>query len=194
MCNITKHAYERYAEKIKLIPKDEINSMVALNRKLYSDEMNKMYENSYLIYTGQFNNHNKANFRVVDDICLVSDIKDQNIITLYRIDFGMGRKLNKTILEELKKELEEKKEIHNKAVEEVKEKKEEIEEQARQLKDELEEMKKVIKSLEENIKGLEGYKNSISYEEIRSKADYDLIAKKIAYSIHYRKAMEEYTV
>ena len=87
MINATKHARERYAERIKGIEKDAIKSNVAMYGNDYEKDLNKMYDNSRLIYTGRFQTHKECQYRLADDIILVMDKIDQNLITLYRVDY-----------------------------------------------------------------------------------------------------------
>ena len=104
MINATKHARERYASRIKGIEKSAIKSNVTMYGAEYEKDLNKMYDNSRLIYTGKFQNHNECNYRLADDIILVVDKQEQNLITLYRVDFNFTKKINKSILQDLVKE------------------------------------------------------------------------------------------
>ena len=106
MINATKHARERYAERIKGIEKDAIKSNVAMYGNDYEKDLNKMYDNSRLIYTGRFQTHKECQYRLADDIILVMDKIDQNLITLYRVDFNFTKSINKVILQDLVEELD----------------------------------------------------------------------------------------
>ena len=63
MINATKHARERYASRIKGVEKNAIKSNVIMYGAEYEKDLNKMYDNSRLIYTGKFQNHNECNYR-----------------------------------------------------------------------------------------------------------------------------------
>lgn len=51
-----------------------------------------MCEQSKLIYTGRFNDkYTETNFRLADNIILITDLRDTKIITLYKIEYGFDR-------------------------------------------------------------------------------------------------------
>lgn len=194
MCNVTNHALQRYAERIKKVNKSEIHQTILDSKDLFVDELRKMYVNSKLIYQGNFNGNEIGNFRVADDICLILDTNETKIITLYRVDFGMGRKINKMMLEELLKELDEKEVNYLNAVEETRNEKDNIGYQILQLEEELESVHEQMKALKIGIQGLKEYEKTISTNEISAKTEMDRTAKKITYSRDYKEAMLNVTL
>lgn len=192
MVNITKHALTRYAERIKGFIPSEINRALFDNSEIYKIELNKMFDYSKLIYTGKFNNNETTNFRVADNIMLITDVQDSKIITLYKISFGFNRLIDKTILDNLLNELDKADEEYIKAMDETKDKKEELEMNKLSLEEEISSVKEALKSMEENLNGLRSYINSLGANEIKAKTERDIIAKKIAYSIYYKQSVDKY--
>lgn len=192
MINCTKHSLEQYARRIKLIDKEDIKSSVAINGEIYEKDLNKMYDNSKIIYKGTFSKkHNCTNFRLVDNIILITDKNDQNIITLYRVDFGFGRNTDKIILDNLLKELNEDEITYTQKKEQVDKEKERLGAEYGQLLLDISAKKKEIISLEEYKKTLEQYIDTYGIDAIEAKEKMDEIARKIVYSIEYRNSLKE---
>ncbi|WP_219715439.1 hypothetical protein, partial [Clostridioides difficile] len=90
MINVTNHALRRYIERIKECEKNCVEQNLNLNKEQYQKDLNKMFEQSRLIYTGRFNDkYTETNFRLVDNIILITDLRDTKIITLYRVEYGI---------------------------------------------------------------------------------------------------------
>lgn len=193
MVNCTKHSLEKYASRIKNIIDSEVKEFVYNNKDLIVYDVNKMYNNSKLIYTGAFNDNSKTNFRLADNIVIVTDLQDTKVITLYRATFGFGREADKAIIDVLIKDLHDADIKYNEACNEVKEKKEKLLADKTLLKEEINTLRDTLKSMEEGLKGIENYIDCIAVDEIKTKAERDIVAKKIVYSNIYRKAVEEYT-
>lgn len=190
--NVSKHALKSYAKRIKEIQESDVLSSIAVNSERYKEEINKMFDNAKFIYQGRFNEkHNNTKYYLSDDICIVVSADDTNIITLYRVDFGFGRVVNKTIQDELVKELEKKDEIYNDIKSKTEESILDLMYQRDMLDSEIESLKKSIEALEDNRNGLNTYIESFGAEEKIAKEERDLVAKKIAYSVIYRKALED---
>ena len=191
MINVTKHALQRYATRFKGVENKNVSSVLSDNRELYEGELNKMFENAKEIYCGKFNNNNESRFYLVDNIIIVVDMAISKIITLYRVEFGFEREIDKTILESLLSHLELADESYIKAIDEVKDKKEEISYQVLSLEMEIESIEQTLDAMRTGLKALEESKKAIEVEEVRARTERDKIAKKICYSIDYRKSMEE---
>ena len=192
MINITTHAYKRYAERIKNIAKEDILSDITINKNLYHTEMDKMFENSKLIYTGRFNDkHNETNFRIVDNIILIADKQDTKIITLYRVEFGFDRDVDVVILRSLLEKLAVAEEEYLSSIDEVNLEKERVITNRNNLAQEIEDMKKSLSIMEESLWAMNNYIEGFNYKERIAKSEMETVAKKIVYSNVYRKEMEE---
>ena len=97
--NISKHAMDRFAMRIcgytdVLSARQYINS----NEEKITEDINKLIEHSVLLWTAQINGDKSTkNYRIRDNIILVTDTADSALITLYRIDFGFGDDIDRTI-------------------------------------------------------------------------------------------------
>ena len=191
MINCTKHSLQRYAKRFKGVEQNEINQAIIDNKEQYETELNKMFDNAIKIYQGKFNDHNEVNYFLVDNIILIVDLALSKIISLYRIEFGFEREIDKTILSSLLSQLELADEEYIKASNEVKEKIEEIDYQKLALEEEIKSIEQTLEAMKAGLKGLEDSKNVIIVDEEKARIERDRIAKKIVYSIDYRKSMEQ---
>ena len=191
MINATKHARERYASRIKGIEKNAIKSNVVMYGAEYEKDLNKMYDNSRLIYTGKFQNHNECNYRLADDIILVVDKQEQNLITLYRVDFNFTKKINKSILQDLVQELNEREEAWLSEKAKAEETNNGLDNEKALLELNIEAKTQELKDLQERLKALNEYMKTTNADEISAKEKMDDIARKIVYSIDYKKSMQE---
>lgn len=191
MINATKHARERYASRIKGVEKNAIKSNVTMYGAEYEKDLNKMYDNSRLIYTGKFQNHNECNYRLADDIILVVDKQEQNLITLYRVDFNFTKKINKSILQDLVQELNEREEAWLSEKAKAEETNNGLDNEKALLELNIEAKTQELKDLQERLKALNEYMKTTNADEINAKEKMDDIARKIVYSIDYKKSMQE---
>lgn len=191
MINATKHARERYASRIKGVEKNAIKSNVVMYGAEYEKDLNKMYDNSRLIYTGKFQNHNECNYRLADDIILVVDKQEQNLITLYRVDFNFTKKINKSILQDLVQELNEREEAWLSEKAKAEETNNGLDNEKALLELNIEAKTQELKDLQERLKALNEYMKTTNADEISAKEKMDDIARKIVYSIDYKKSMQE---
>ena len=191
MINATKHARERYASRIKGVEKNAIKSNVTMYGAEYEKDLNKMYDNSRLIYTGKFQNHNECNYRLADDIILVVDKQEQNLITLYRVDFNFTKKINKSILQDLVQELNEREEAWLSEKAKAEETNNGLDNEKALLELNIEAKTQELKDLQERLKALNEYMKTTNADEISAKEKMDDIARKIVYSIDYKKSMQE---
>ena len=191
MINATKHARERYASRIKGVEKNAIKSNVTMYGAEYEKDLNKMYDNSRLIYTGKFQNHNECNYRLADDIILVVDKQEQNLITLYRVDFNFTKKINKSILQDLIQELNEREEAWLSEKAKAEETNNGLDNEKALLELNIEAKTQELKDLQERLKALNEYMKTTNADEINAKEKMDDIARKIVYSIDYKKSMQE---
>ena len=192
--NCTKHVLKRYAERFKGIEKQDINQNVIENKELYEKELNKMISNGKMIYTGKFNEDNSiTNYWLVDNIIIVTDTANTKMITLYRMEYGYGREIDKSIQEGLLKELDIAEEQYIDAMDKVKVEKDRLEINKIQIQEQISSLKEELTALESGLKGIENYINTISIDEVKAKVKRDIVVKKIVYSNIYKNAVEEYT-
>lgn len=99
MYNITKHAAQRYAERI--MEKDEkcdVAVFVAQHQEKINEDINKMIEYGDEIYDSLF---------IKDTWIIHVDKAKNNVITLYKVDFGVGEDFNKEYVLKIRQKLDE---------------------------------------------------------------------------------------
>jgi FtsZ-binding cell division protein ZapB len=191
--NVTNHCLKRYAERLKNVLRDDLEVDMAVNKDLYIGELNKMFKFSKLLYTGRFNKTNEnTNYYIVDNIILVVDLANTKIITLYRIEFGFGREVDKNILVGLLRELDNAETEYIKAMDIVKEQKNDMEYKILSLEEDISSTVELLNTLKLSLNELKNIKQTITLEEDKCRISRDKIAKKLVYSNIYRNAMEEY--
>lgn len=192
MINVTAHCYKRYVERIKEVEFDSIEQHIQMNKNQYHTEIDKMFENSRKIYTGRFNDkHNETNFRIADNIILITDKLDTKVITLYRVEFGFDREVDVIILKSLIEKLNIAEELYLESIEEVNQERERVVTNRDNLSMEIEALKESLKAMEESLEVMDNYIEKFDYKETQARLEMDTIAKKIVYSNIYRKEMAE---
>ena len=93
MYTISKHARERYAERIMdREHKADIARYVIENEEKITNDINKMIEYGHVIYQGKQNRDGKTNTITVvlkDCWIILCDAVKGLVVTLYKIDFGL---------------------------------------------------------------------------------------------------------
>lgn len=192
MINVTAHCYKRYTERIIEVEFDSIDQHIQMNKNQYHIEIDKMFENSRKIYTGRFNDkHNETNFRIADNIILITDKLDTKVITLYRVEFGFDREVDVIILKSLIEKLNIAEELYLESIEEVNQERERVVTNRDNLSIEIEALKESLKAMEESLEVMDNYIEKFDYKETQARLEMDTIAKKIVYSNIYRKEMTE---
>lgn len=192
MINVTNHALRRYIERIKECEKNCVEQNLNLNKEQYQIDLNKMFEQSRLIYTGRFNDkYTETNFRLVDNIILITDLRDTKIITLYRVEYGIDRETDLMIIENLLRKLDKTEKEYINIMDEISFEKEKLLAEREGLVSEIETLKETLDTMNESLKVLSKYINTFSYKEKQAKSEMEIIAKKIVYSSVYRKEMIE---
>lgn len=107
---ISAHARQRYSERImgKSDPLD-VNLYIQTHGTKIEEDIAKMIEYGELIYTGKpvadTKNNNKTNVYLKDLWVVITDNTNGNVITLYKIDFGLDDEFNKQFVSKMKEKL-----------------------------------------------------------------------------------------
>lgn len=99
--NITNHAYERYAERMtgRDNPTD-IRTYLNAHKQDVNDRINKLINYGNLIYEGKLRDYPINQIYFNDSWVIVVDPKNNNVITLYKIDFGI-ESVNELFIKEM---------------------------------------------------------------------------------------------
>ena len=107
--NISKHASERYAERIMGKEDIDVNRFVTLNEDKIKTDINKLIQYGELIYTGkQSQKDGKGNVIDVylkDCWIILVDGRLKNVVTLYKIDLGLDEEFNKAYVSKMMEKL-----------------------------------------------------------------------------------------
>lgn len=111
MYTISKHARERYAERIMdREHKADIARYVIENEEKITNDINKMIEYGHVIYQGKQNRDGKTNTITVvlkDCWIILCDAAKGLVVTLYKIDFGLDDDFTKLYIEKMMQRLDE---------------------------------------------------------------------------------------
>ena len=149
----TKHARERYAERI--MGKEnvrDINVFVSEHIDKIEKDITKMIENGEELFVGKpsFNNPKQHNciYIIKDFWIIVIDASDNKVITLYEIELGAGEDIDKAFRDRLLDRIHSAKEVAN-------ETRLQIEEEMKQYKLIISDNMDMISDLRRKIKNLE---------------------------------------
>ena len=150
--NISAHAKQRYAERI--MGKDEtieINRFITLNEDKIKTDIHKLINYGELIYSGkQSQKDGRGN---VIDVYLngcwtvLVDNKSKNVVTLYKIDLGLGEEFNKTYINKMSEKLNTYKEVLENTKQQIQEESNTYREMINDAEAQIKEYRSMIKNL-----------------------------------------------
>lgn len=167
--NISRHAKERYAERILgKVENNEIQRFITENEDKIKTDINKMIQYGDCIFSGrQYTKDGKGNLVNVflkDTWVVLSDPKSENVITLYKIDLGCGDDFNAQYVSKMIDKLNKNKESLMNAQLAV----DNESSTYRNLIDEAEEQIKEYKAMIKNLENVcEGYKMVIENNTVK---------------------------
>ena len=129
--NVTKHALQRWAERILKIDSKELNLYINSNREILIENINETFSYSEFIYKGQLGKDNiTRHYYIQNDIVFITNTENNAIITVYKVDLGFTEELNsqvrKGLIEEVRKLQLEKDELDFQSLSEAESKKHEV--------------------------------------------------------------------
>ena len=178
----TKHAKERYAERI--MGKDnarDINVFVTEHTEKIEKDITKMIESGEELYIGKpsFNNPKQHNciYVIKDFWIIVIDATDNKVVTLYEIDLGAGDDIDKAFRDRLLDRIHSAKEV-------VENTKSQIDEEMKSYKAIISDNMDMISDLRRQIKNLEaineGYQEAIDAATKRKAMAEDTVKRYVA--------------
>ena len=186
--NISNHTFTRYCERfLDMKDKMEIKQYIVQNKDRLTENILKLHEHSKHIYTGQIGDNTTKKFYNNKNVILVCNVKDDCVITLFKVDYGFPEKTNliviRDLLLEMDKKYKEQGKIKNKIKKELANKENEllsINEKIKLCEDQINILKSKKLSLTEEIK-------NVNYESNIIQKDIDKIALQLCNSVEYRK-------
>lgn len=175
--NITDHAYERYAERVKgRKTPQEISIIVRDNKEKFTKELKFLYLSSETIYHGAIGGNKNNNTDVManpDGWLLIYDRDKKNLVTLYKIELGTGdpdfdRQYVKLALAQIAKL----KEKSQEAIAERKKADDDIDYKILEAQEHINQLKAIIDNEQKLIDGLKLVKNGNKTKEQQAFYDY----------------------
>lgn len=175
--SISKHASERYAERIMGKEDVDINRFVTLNEDKIKTDINKLISYGDCIYTGrQSQKDGKGSVVDVflkDTWVVLADSRTKNVITLYKIDLGLDDEFNKAYVSKMVEKLNTSKESLERIKTQVGIETLTYREMINDAEIQIKEYKSMIKNLEELC---EGYKLIIDGNNVKiNQANKDVV-------------------
>lgn len=170
--NVTKHALERWAERILNVDKSQIAMYVNTNRDQLIEHINETFKYSEFIYKGQLGTDNiTRHFYIQGDIVFLTNTDNTAIITVYKVDLGFTPELNshvrKGLIEEVHKLVAQKEELDFEVLQQVENKQHEIstiDDNIVILQRQIDELKLQKKVLNDELKAINSKSNYINQE------------------------------
>lgn len=153
---ISDHAQRRYAERIMdRDGKNDVAVYIAGNKDKIHEDINKMVEFGELIYSGKMEKGaNITDIYLKDTWIVLVDHDAKRVITLYKIDLGVGKEFNEEYVTLLLRKLKEERAKYDTKNQELLNLIEELREQEKENKEKISEYRKLANELEkanENI-------------------------------------------
>lgn len=168
---ISKHAMERYAERI--MGKDtnwDVNRFILANDSKIETDINKLIQFGELIYSGKQSRKDGKNSNAIVDVYLkdcwvvLTDNSSRNVITLYKIDLGLDEEFNKSYVSKMVEKLNEHKEVLESVKQQVQSETNTYREMIADAEVQIKEYRTMIKNLEELCSA---YKTVIDNNNVR---------------------------
>lgn len=156
--SITRHALERYVERIKGVKdKNERNAYITMNRELLEGHIATMFEHAEFVFKGKIGGDGtNKNFYLLQDIAFV--VSDENsIVTIFKINFEFPQEAQEFVIKCLVDKI---KELDEQFIEE----KIKVDEKLAEIDTKKEQNDLEIKELEARIKLLKDKNNTLDLE------------------------------
>lgn len=106
-CGVTNHFCERYAERIKQVPKDDIKAYLTPQMVAKIAEESKDYDLEFIIQAEYHGNQSSNFYLWRQEECIIVTNKDnQSLITVFPVDFGLGAEVNSFAIAEIMQKLQ----------------------------------------------------------------------------------------
>ena len=175
---ISKHAKERYAERIMGKDSDyDANRFILTNEDKIKTDINKLITYGELIYTGKLapkdGKSDIVDVYLKDCWIVLANSRTKNVITLYKIDLGLDDEFNKSYVSKMMDKMNERKDNLNSVQQQVQDESNTYRELINDAENQIKEYRVMIKNLEELCVG---YKTIIDNNCIRiTQANRDVV-------------------
>lgn len=174
--NISKHAIQRYAERVQEKDGLEINQFATLREDSIRKWIKKLYDSCEKIYEGKFGNETNP-VKVYcnkDGWILLQDTKNNTIITLYKVDLGIDNpELDKAFVNKSLEKIKECDREINTFLTTIQTELDEINEKINSNKNKISEYQKIINNLNAENNALE----SLKQIRLKQRSEKELLKK-----------------
>lgn len=151
---ISQHCKQRYAERIMdKDNKSDIARFIIENEDKIKTDINKMITYGKLVYTGRQSQKegkgNVLNVYIKDSWVVLVDGPAKNVVTLYKIDLGLGEDFDKTYVGKMVEKIESQKEAVQTVREQVQQETDNYKSMLNDAEAQINDYKSMIKNLEE---------------------------------------------
>lgn len=103
----TNHILERFVERTMNKTGTEVKQFLAQNEEQIKQKILKLYEYSEMFWYGKIKEHDFTYFLINRDGWIIIIDKDRKtLITIYKVDLGLGTEFNKQYIQEIKSYVE----------------------------------------------------------------------------------------
>ena len=188
------HCLKRYCERfLNMNNEKDIKKYLNedKNKENIGREIDKIILGATHIFTGSIRDYEPQKFYINNNICIIKGAKDDNLITLYKIDYGFGEAIDQKVINDLLKELNKvyKKvdKINSKTQSNIPKKEAEIDVVDQEIKV-LEKQLELLKSKKQSlVDDINNYHNEIDYQYLEA----EKIVTKMVYCINYKLDFEK---
>lgn len=165
--NISKHASERYAERIANCDNaTDIHKYITLHSADIKKHINQMCTFGNKIYSGKLRDKPEADIYRKDNWIIIVDAKINNVITMYKVDLKLGEEFNTMFIDKSQERLDSAVELRNEAALEINSVVSSYEEIIKENTNMVNEYRSIINKLEEQSKA---YKKVIETNSVKLK-------------------------
>lgn len=186
MVNCTKHSVKRWVERILGVTTDkERDDYIRDNNEQIKQHINTTFEYAEFIYKGQIGDNTTRNYFIDKDIVFVTNVTNDAVITVYKVDFNFTHDLNLTVakglIAEIKKLVEDKDKVEFKQLVETE-----------RLEDEFEKLSVELELAKKQVAIIEAKKKSVFTSIKETKRDTELIELEIKKHTNHLINSKEY--
>ncbi len=103
---ISKHAIERYVERTMSKSGTDLKVYIAQNADRINEQIQKLFDSAFILYEGRLKDHGYAQSLLnKNGWVLVYDVKNDTIITIYKVDCGLDDDFNQMYVDKYRNKI-----------------------------------------------------------------------------------------
>lgn len=187
MIDLSNHAYERYAERILNIPVGEIAEYLKSpdNKENIKMDANSEFDEATFLTKAAYQTQGESAYYVYNNTVYVLNTSGQCLITLYKVDYGFGEKMDKIITHDLMEQIYHQQQLVNEIEQEVSVTQKSNIEILESVNRQIESMETQLEALKQYKQATENHNKSLTSKVILAQEKLKQLCYKIAYSTNY---------